>query len=267
MKKLLLGGIVAGLLALPATAAAGTVIPFGTYNGTFSTGLGGTIQIDVNIEGTNFDLDASNWGQTGCEYGTLGLEDVPIDENGGFSQTLSDPFRATFGSFGSPGTVSGSLQITGNGFCNSGSQSWSATTPVAWGDARISAAGKTKGQDIYDRDGGPKQTLKRTVKKGRKARFKIVIENDGTIDGLFNIKGCEQKAATYKSGGEDITDEIKSGGANGGMEQEIDSGEEFALQLSYSAKQGKTGSTKRCLVRANNDAVVAVTKIAKEHHG
>jgi hypothetical protein len=259
MKKRFFGGILVGLLTIAGTATAGTVIPFGSYTGTVAGG--GTISLDVSVDGTNFDLHAENWGPVMCPIASFPVNDIPIANDGSFNYTSSTPHELASGSFTSPGRVEGTIELGGDdGSCFAGS-TFEASTPVGWSDAIISAAGKTKGEDIYNIDGGPKQTLKRQVKKGKAGRFKILVENDGTIDALANVEGCKAKAATYRSGGEDVTDEVKS---NNGYDFLINADEEgVAIQLKYSAKQGKTGATKRCLVNANGDSVVAVTKIIK----
>jgi hypothetical protein len=258
VKKLLIGGIVAGAALLGPTFASAQVIPGATYQGTFTTGTGGTVSLEVDGTGTTVDVVTEDFGQTGCDEASVTREDIPLSAD---SFNLLDPgppaLVSLTGFFASPGTVSGTARLSFA--CDSGTQSWSATTPVGWSDVAISAGGKTKGEDVYTQDGGPKPTLKRSAKKGKSARFKIGVGNDGTIDSVFNVKGCKAKAATYKSGGDNITAQVKS---NDGYQPEIDAGEDIAVQLKYSAK-GRPGSSKKCAVEANGDSVVAVTKIKK----
>jgi hypothetical protein len=254
MRKLLMVGIVGGLLAVPAAASA-VVIPGATYSGTFSTGAGGTATLVVSADGSEVSFSGGNFGEPACA-GSIATFPLPITD-GSFSQ-----LTATIdiqGSFDTPGTASGSARNTT--FCESGTRAWTATTEIAWPDALIgrSTDAALLGQDVYNTTAA-EQTRAWAAKRGQARRFETTIENDGTSAAAPTVKGCGSSKGfkvTYASGPSNVTGEV----TGGNYEPELDPGESDPLALVIKpTRKAKPGKTKSCKLTVEAGEVVDAVK-------
>ena len=272
MKKLMIACALACALAVP-TVAGAVVIPGATYSGTFNTGTGGTIELVVSADGSSVEFNAGLFGQEGCAGNSLANERTITDDS--FSLFVTGPPLVDVqGFFGTPGTVSGSARISG--VCESGTQSWTAETPVVWPDGVIEhAAAGFAGEDIYNAT-GTDQTRKWSVHPGKAARFAVHVENEGTEADGIDVAGCGPSRGfrvKYTQTGDNVTKQVRSGSYQTAA---LATAESETIKLAIRAtKKAKPGKTKSCKVAmshsgvfrgsaaARTDAVKAVVKVKR----
>jgi hypothetical protein len=247
-------GIIGGLLAVPAAASA-VVIPGATYSGNFSTGAGGTVQLVVSADGSEVSFNGGNFGEPDC-VGSVATFPLPITD-GSFGQ-----LTATIdiqGSFGDPGTASGSARNTT--FCESGTQSWTATTDIAWPDALIgrSTDADLLGDDVYNTTAA-EQTRAWSAKRGKTRRFVVATQNDGTSVAAPDAEGCGSSKGfkvKYLDGSSDVTGEVTAGT----YELDLDPGDSDPLAMVIKVtKTAKPGKTKPCKLTVQAGDVVDAVK-------
>lgn len=249
-------GIAIGVaLALP-TAAAATVVPGVTYEGTFTSGTpGGTVSLVVSDDGTQVDFSSADWGNNGdCATNSLGRDDLPISSDSFSFFDGGPPFVSINGFFGAPGVASGTAQISG--VCNSGSQSWTAETPVVWPDAFLEhAALGFAGENVYNTTGAD-QVITQKVRQGKVGRFMVHIENEGTEADAINVAGCSSSKGfrvTFSQGGANITGPVAEGTYQTAT---VDTGESETLKLAIKvSRRARPGKTKACRVMTSHSGV------------
>jgi len=273
MKKLMIACALACALAVP-TAAGAVVIPGATYSGTFNTGTGGTIELVVSADGSSVEFNAGLFGQEGCAGNSLANERAITDD--AFSLFVPGPptLIDVQGSFDGLGTASGSARISG--VCESGTQNWTAETPVVWPDGVIEhAAAGFAGEDIYNAT-GTDQTRKWSVHQGKAARFAVHVQNDGTEADGIDVAGCGPSRGfrvKYTQTGDNVTKQVRSGSYQTAA---LATAESETIKLAIRAtKKAKPGKTKSCKVAmshsgvfrgsaaARTDAVKAVVKVKR----
>ena len=145
------------LLAAPASAMAnhkdGEV-----YNGTVTSGQGGTVALQVSEDGSTVAAEFSGLGHptNGCTGVSFGTGDVPIT-NHSFSYTSPSGLVTANGTFG-PSFAAGGAQVLTTP-CTTGSQAWIVDGPDAF-------FGTGLGQGVLN-DEGEDQTLQLAVKPGK----------------------------------------------------------------------------------------------------
>jgi hypothetical protein len=235
------------------------VIPGATYSGDFTTGAGGTVELVVSEDGTTVEFNAGNFGEVGCSGNSIATFPRPITD-GSFGLFIAGPpITDILGSFGGPGTASGSARITT--FCESGSQSWTASTDIAWPDALIGRQTDDQliGDDVYNTTAG-EQTRAWSAKRGQTRRFMVGIETDGTSVAAPDAKGCGSSKGfkvKYVNGPSNVTGDVTAG--TYGLD--LDPGEQDLLALVMKAtKKAKPGQTKSCKLTVQAGDVVDAVK-------
>jgi hypothetical protein len=273
MKKLLIGGIVAGVALLAPTAATATHIAGATYTGPVTTGSGGTATVVVSNDGQSLSFHAQNIGNgsscTGVSFGPV--TDIPIS-NHSFSYLSNDGLISASGTFGAPGDVSGGAQVLMTP-CTTGSQAWSATATTPGPDAMIARAGQSAfaGDDVFNAELA-EQTRSWSAKRGQARKFTVRVENDGnSAQSSFQVTGCRSSKAykvRYTSGGQNITGEVTGPEGYGTDNLDVDQFENIVLSIKPT-KKAKPGKTKTCTVNADydpadlRDAVQAKVKVKR----
>jgi hypothetical protein len=254
MRKLITVGMSVAAVALsaPALASADHVASV-TYNGTFTTGTGGTVEFDVAPDGTMVDFTATGFGQTGCTGATFGQDSIPITDHSFFFSGTS-PTRSISGSFPSPGVATGSARLSFA--CDSGFQSWTAETPVVWPDAFLEhAVLGFAGEDIYNSSGN-NQVITQRVRQGKTGRFTVHFENEGTEPDAINVAGCGPSKGfrvKFTKGGENVTPQVRSGAY---QTDTVDTDESDALNLTIKvSRRANPGKTKTCKVVSSHSGV------------
>ena len=252
MKKWLIGGIAGVALAMPAAAGA-TVVPGATYTGSFTTGTpGGTVSVAVSDDGTQVDFASANWGNNGdCATNSVGRDDLAIVSDSFDYFDGGPPLISISGFFGDPGVVTGTARISG--VCDSGTQSWTAETPVVWPDNILEHAFLgIVGEDAYNTTGAG-QALTQTVRQGKVGRFLVHIENDGTEPDAIDVRGCGSSKGfrvTFTQGGENITSEMRAGTYQTAT---VDTGESETVKLAVNvARRARPGARKACRVTSSH---------------
>jgi hypothetical protein len=257
MRKLLIGGIVVGTALLAPSVAGAQAIPGGIYTGAFTTGTGGTVSLEVDGNGTTVDVDADDFGQTGCEGSSASRDDIPLSAD---SFNLLDPgppaLVSLTGFFESPGTVTGTARLSFG--CDSGTQSWTAETDVTWADGLIARAGNDdpRGDDVYNTSAA-QQTRKWTAKPGQTRKFEIPFQNDGTFGGAILGKGCKSSKGfkvKYTERDGDGPEDITRGMFRGTYGNFVAEGDTLDLELAIKVtRKAKPGKTKVCKIESTGD--------------
>jgi hypothetical protein len=268
MKKLTMAAVVAVALALPGTASAFHVAG-ATYNGTVSTGSGGTVEIIVADDGDSLSFQANNIGNgsscTGVSFGPV--TGIPIS-NHSFSYLSDNGLISASGTFGSPGSANGGAQVLSQP-CTTGSQAWTAQTQTPWADAAINRLGDSAdiGYDVYNTTGAG-QTRSSRARRGQARTFGVTVVNSGNETGRIDIKGCGSSRGfkvRYESiAGANITSQVLAGTFG----QERDPGATvYAAMIIKVTKRARIGKTKTCaatgISEANRDVVKAKLKVKR----
>lgn len=257
MRKLITVGmsVAAVALAAPALASADHVAGV-TYNGTVTTGSGGSVELVVAPDGNSLSFEANNIGNgTSCNGVGFGpITDIPIS-NHSFSYLSDNGQISASGTFGPPGQASGGAQVLISP-CTTGSQAWTAETSVVWPDAFLEhAALGFAGEDVYNTTGN-NQVITQKVRQGKVGRFTVHIQNDGTEPDDIDVEGCGSSKGfrvTYTQGGDNVTPLVTSGGYETAP---LDTNQEEALKLAIKvSRRANPGKTKTCKVMSTHSGV------------
>jgi hypothetical protein len=260
VKKFVWGIGVAVMLAAPAVASA-THVSGATYNGTVSTGSGGTVELIVSDDGQTLSFEAEGLGNgsTCTDVGFGPIPDIPIS-NHSFSYLSDNGLISASGTFGVPGDASGGAQVLTTP-CTTGSQAWTAATLVAGPDATIarSSDASARGEDVYNASAAG-QVRKWSAKRGQTRHFDVGITNDGNLTGSFAVKGCGSSKGfrvRYEDSGDNLTSAVVAGYTTA----PLSTGESLELDLAIKVqKKAKVGKTKSCKIVAEADGGIDAVK-------
>ncbi len=254
------------VLAVPASAAANHQDGKG-YDGTVTSGQGGTVRLETSPDGSTVEADFAGLGNvagTCVGVGFTTLPEPPIT-NHAFTFTGNMGELTASGSFG-PSFAAGGAQVLTNP-CTTGSQSWIVDGPDGLFEEGV---GNYTGLGALNMD-GEDQTLQEKVKRGEKGEFQLRFANRDEAPVSLRVKGCRSSKgfkASYSTTGGDVTDEVTAGDFETAtlspQDEEFDLAEiDLTIKVLQSAKVGKTKTCKVTTSSALFDDVIKAKVKAK----
>ena len=247
------------LLAAPAFAVANHQ-PGRDYNGTVTTGEGGTVELNVSEDGSEVDAEFQGLGNAANSCFGVGFSTGPLPVAGhAFTYTANEGQVTANGSFG-PSFAAGSAQVLTNP-CTTGSQSWFIDGP----DAFFQVGGTDEGVGILNNT-GKDQTRKRGAKPGKSVKYELRFSNAGEESEDFGVEGCQGSKGfkvSYRDATGDVTDLVSEGDYETPILDPAGVPHELTLKIK-ALNSAKKGKAKSCRIIQDSNTFVDVVKAKLE---
>jgi hypothetical protein len=233
-----------------------------TYTGTVSTGQGGTVNLEVSPDGSAVEVEFTGLGnvQATCTGVGFSTGSIPITDHS-FSYLSGNGQVSASGTFGAPGTVSGDAQVLIDP-CTTGSQAWTAETPLVAPDLMFSKG--LLGQGVFNAS-GKGQTKKASVKPGEIATIGIRTTNGGTDAGSYFLSGCDASKGfdvRYSDDTGSITQDVRDGTyETDQLVPGLEPADYPRVLIQIKASKNAAGKTKTCKLSGDSSEALDTVKV------